>query len=162
MNTKSLLLLILGAALLPLASQAKPEGPPTEGKRTPPSPAKILERLDADQNGSLSKAEAKGPLAKNFDTVDADGNGKLSSDELAASQKKLREKVRETGKKLKEADTDGNGAISSDEAAEAGLEKLVEHFDKIDADGDGEVSKEEMHEMRKQHQKRERAGQEEE
>lgn len=159
MNTKSFLLLILAAALLPLVSQAKPEGGPREGKDNPPTPAEILARFDADQNGSLSKDEVKGPLVKNFDQIDVNGDGELSRKELGWHQK-LKDKKREGGRKLQEADTDGNGAISADEAAEAGLERLVEHFDKIDANGDGEVSKEELREMANQQQRRERPGQE--
>lgn len=156
MNTKSLLLLTLGAALLlPLAGQAKPEDVPRDGKGkgTPPIPAKIIERLDADGSGTISADEAKGPLAKNFERVDADGDGEITKSELARHQKERKGKAREVGMKLKEADTDGNRAISADEAAEANLERLVQHFDKIDADGDGEISKEEMHEMARQMEK---------
>ena len=46
--------------------------------------------------------------------------------------------------RIKAADADGNGAISNNEANEAGLDKLIEHFDKIDSDGDGEITKQEL------------------
>lgn len=155
MNTKSLLLLTLGTALLTLTGQAKPEDAPQNGKgKTPRNPAQIIERLDADGNGTVSAAEAKGPLAKRFDQVDADGDGEITTQELAQSQEARNGKVREGAQKLKDADTDGNGAISIDEAAEAGLERIVEHFDKIDNNGDGEISKEEMRELAKQMKKK--------
>ena len=55
--------------------------------------------------------------------------------------------------RLKAADADGNGTISSNnEANEAGLDKLIEHFDKIDSDGDdGEITKQELKNLIKKH-----------
>jgi Ca2+-binding EF-hand superfamily protein len=45
--------------------------------------------------------------------------------------------------RLKQADADGNGAISRDEAK--ALPRLARHFDEIDANRDGQLSKEELH-----------------
>ena len=53
--------------------------------------------------------------------------------------------------RIKAADADGNGAISNNEANEAGLDKLIEHFDKIDSDGDGEITKKELKNLSKKH-----------
>ena len=52
------------------------------GRRGPPNPAKILEDMDANNDGEISKAEAKGPLVRNFDRVDVNGDGKLTVAEL--------------------------------------------------------------------------------
>jgi len=161
MNTKSLLLLVLTAALLPFTAQAKPDGAKKGGKGTPPSPEQILERMDADGSGGISTDEAKGRLEKHFDQIDADGSGEITEQELATAGEERRERGKENAGKVKEADTDGNGSISYDEANAAGLEKLIEHFEKVDADGDGEVTKEEMKEMRKAKGKKERKGQKE-
>jgi Ca2+-binding EF-hand superfamily protein len=46
--------------------------------------------------------------------------------------------------KIKEADTDQNGNISKAEAEAANLERILEHFDELDADGDGEITRDEM------------------
>lgn len=154
MNIKTLLLLTLSSALLPLASQAKPEDALGKGKGEPPAPAQVIERLDTDGNGSISKDEAKGPMAKNFDRIDANSDGEITMTELAIARENRKEKAGQ----LKNADRDGNGAISADEAAEAGLDRLVQHFDKIDADGDGEISKQEMGQMAKQRKNKERVG----
>lgn len=43
---------------------------------------------------------------------------------------------------FKDLDTDESGSISQDEAADA--KRLAEHFDEIDADGDGEITKQEF------------------
>ena len=53
--------------------------------------------------------------------------------------------------KLKAADTNGDGLISRAEAA-ASLPRISKHFDEIDANKDGQLSREEMrafHEARK-------------
>jgi Ca2+-binding EF-hand superfamily protein len=51
-----------------------------------PNPERIvtnmLERLDTNKDGKISKAEARGPLADNFDRADADKDGSLDKDEL--------------------------------------------------------------------------------
>jgi len=154
MNTKSLLLLVLSAALLPIAVQAKPAGAPGQGKKSPPTPAQIIDRLDADQNGTLSQDEAKGPLAKKFDTIDVNGDGEIDANELELAREARKGKAKENGQRLKTADTDGNRALSKDEASAAGMEKLIEQFDKVDADGDGEISKEEMRELKKMKDRR--------
>ena len=155
MNTKSLLLITISAAWLPLVGQAQPVDAARGGQgKTLPNPAQVIDRLDADGSGTISAEEAKGSLAKRFDKIDADGDGEITESELAYGREERREKVRAGGKRLKEADTDGNGAISADEAADAGLERLVENFDHIDADGDGEVSREEMRDMAKQMKKK--------
>ena len=150
MNTKSLLQLVIVAALLPFAAQAKPEGAPADGKsrKGPPAPEEIIERMDADANGTISEDEVKGPLAQHFEEIDANSDGQLDQEELSTAHQMRAENAKAKGKKLKDADSDENGSISKDEASDAGLEKLVEHFDKIDADGDGEVTKEEMRAMR--------------
>jgi Ca2+-binding EF-hand superfamily protein len=151
MNTKSLLLLVLSAALLPIAVQAKPADALSQGqgKKSPPTPAQIIDRLDADQNGTLSQDEAKGPLAEKFDTIDVNGDGEIDANELELAREARKGEAKENGQRLIAADTDGNRALSKDEASAAGMEKLVEHFDKVDADGDGEISKEEMRELKK-------------
>lgn len=52
------------------------------GRRGPPNPETILEHMDANNDGEITKAEAKGPLVRDFDRVDADGDGKLTMAEL--------------------------------------------------------------------------------
>ena len=52
--------------------------------------------------------------------------------------------------RFKKADADGNGMISRAEA-EKGMPRLVRHFDRIDANKDGQVTSEEMAAARKAH-----------
>jgi hypothetical protein len=53
-------------------------------------------------------------------------------------------------KRFKSADADGNGMLSRAEA-EKGMPRLARHFDRIDANKDGQVSSEEMAGARKAH-----------
>ena len=146
MNTQSLLLFVLSAVILPLVIHAKPEGAQRDGgnARQPPSIEQVFARLDADASGGISVDEAEGPLEGHFDQIDADGSGEITGAELKASRAKRFERGMEMRDRIKTADADGNGAISNNEANEAGLDKLIEHFDKIDSDGDGEITKQEL------------------
>jgi len=114
-----------------------------------PGNGKAHKKIDTNGDGVISKSEAQDASAKRlvegFADIDADGNGELTREELHAHKKK---RMAERRGKAKDADTDGNGAISSDEAAAAGMQRLVENFDKIDADGDGEVTRKEMQQLR--------------
>ena len=146
MNAQSLLLLVLSAAILPLLIQAKPNGAQRDGDnaRHPPSIEQVFARLDANASGGISVDEAEGPLEGHFDQIDTDGNGEITSTELKASRAKRFKRGIEMRERIKASDADGNGTISSNEANEAGLDKLIEHFDKIDSDGDGEITKQEL------------------
>ncbi|MDQ8206282.1 hypothetical protein QEH52_02100 [Coraliomargarita sp. SDUM461003] len=154
MNTKSLILLVLSSSLIGITAQAKPEGEPRDNPGKRPSPQELFQRLDADENGTLSLEEVKGPLAEQFDKIDADGDGELTKKELIAANKDRRQAGKDKGpqrrgQNIKAADTNEDGSISKAEATEAGLERLLEHFDEIDADGDGEITREEMKAMAK-------------
>ena len=153
MNAQSLLLFILSAAILPLVTNAKPDGAQRDGgnARQPPSIEQVFARLDADASGGISVDEAEGPLEGHFDQIDTDGNGEITGSELKASRAKRSERGIEMRERIKAADGDGNGAISKNEANEAGLDKLIEHFDKIDSDGDGKITKQELRNLSKKH-----------
>lgn len=156
MHSKTIILMLLCIALITLNAQAKPEREDRDGNRVPPTPDQIIERLDSDGSGSITEDEAKGFMAKYFERIDANSDGEISEVELLHVRENRGQKPKQGREDIKAADTDQNGAISIDEATEAGLMKMVENFDKIDTDGDGEVSEEEMHQLRKHIGNRER------
>jgi len=145
MKTKSIALLALSALIFPFALQAKP------GEGKPPKGEKVVERMDADQNGRISLQEAKGRLAKNFQRIDANSDGQVTAQELDDAHAKRKQKGsgnEKGGARLKKADADESGTISLAEATDAGLRRIIESFEKIDADGNGEITKDEMRAMR--------------
>ena len=146
MTTQSLLLFTLCATILPFVIHAKPDDAQRDGSNTrqPPSIKQVFARLDVDESSAISVDEAEGPLKVHFDQIDADGSGEITSDELKASRAKRSDRGVEMRKRIKVADADGNRSISRNEANEAGLNKIIEHFDKIDSDGNGEITKQEL------------------
>ena len=156
MHSKSILLMLISATLITLNSQAKPEREDRDKNRMPPAPDQIIGRLDMDGSGSIIKSEAKGFIAKYFDRIDANGDGKISEEELLHARENRGQKPKGGREDIIAADTDQNGAISIDEATGAGLKKMVENFDRIDADGDGQISEEELRLLRKHTDNRKR------
>ena len=142
MKIKNILLSLLAVSLLPTIALAKAEKGENKGKG--------MQKLDTNGDQMISLQEAQAADAKrlvgNFAVIDADSDGQITKEEMRQHHQKRKE---ERMAKRKELDADGNGAISYDEASNAGAEKLVEHFDKIDGNGDGEINRQEMKEMRK-------------
>jgi Ca2+-binding EF-hand superfamily protein len=46
-------------------------------------------QMDKDQNGKISKDEAEGRFAENFDAFDADADGNVTKEEFSAARAKL-------------------------------------------------------------------------
>lgn len=90
MKIKAILLVLATAALIPAIAQAKPDGERQGGKR--PSPEKMLERLDADSSGSISKEEAPERMQEHFDKIDGNGDGQITAEELKAAAEARRAK----------------------------------------------------------------------
>ena len=51
-------------------------------RKTPPSFAKLIKEMDANNDGKLAKEELKGPLKDDFDKVDTDEDGFISEAEF--------------------------------------------------------------------------------
>ncbi|MBS9462216.1 EF-hand domain-containing protein [Flagellimonas sp. 389] len=51
-------------------------------RREPPSFEDLLEKMDEDEDGKLSKAEVKGRLKNIFDEIDSDEDGYITEEEF--------------------------------------------------------------------------------
>ena len=130
----------LGKKLAPLANNAGPMF------------AQRFQKMDADNDGKVTKAEFQG-MDANFDRIDADKDGSLSKDEItkftdsmkpaaAASKGKAKAKAKAKGK------TDAEPAKKTDE--EVAKPKapanpaIARRLKQMDADKDGKISKAEF------------------
>ena len=59
-------------------------------RKGPPSFEKILEKMDENEDGKISKEEAKGPLEKHFDKIDLNEDGLLTEEEFEKAPKPKR------------------------------------------------------------------------
>lgn len=93
----------------------------------------MLQRLDADGDGVVSLQEFQAAGAERFAALDADGDGRISAEEFAAGR---RGPARAAGDK-----SDGRHAGPR---AERMQQFRAQYFAKLDADGDGYVSRAEF------------------
>ena len=105
-----------------------------------------FDKIDADRDGAISRAEADANaprLAKKFDDLDQDKSGSLTRAELEQHRHHQRQEMHDRmEQKFKSADSNGDGQLSSDEAK--GTPHIAENFAAIDANGDGLVSRDEL------------------
>ena len=115
------------------------EGPGGPGDRG----AMFLEEfdlIDADKDGKITAAELAARREARFAAADTDANGSLNAEELTAFHvAQMAEKMAErTTKMLQWMDTNGDGGLSADEMPEGPSPR---HLARLDADGDGAISK---------------------
>jgi len=140
--------------------------PPGEGgkkDRGMPDPARIMKRLDKNGDGKISKDEAQGLLANFFDRIDSNNDGFITEAELRASQQKMegfRDKAGKKGlgkgdRKKPGGELPNGGKDAADKKPGDGNSKdpkgppaggppdLGLMFQRLDANGDGKISRDE-------------------
>jgi hypothetical protein len=140
------LIVLLGCmALAPLAAMAEEPAPAPLGP--PPDAAERWAARDTDGDGAISLAEAQANaprLARDFAAFDADGDGKITREEMHTVRSAAREERQARAEaRYQAADTNGDGGIDLAEA-QAGMPRAAEKFGDIDADGNGQLTREEM------------------
>ena len=63
---------------------------------------KMMERIDTDGDGVISKAEFMAKHEEKFAKMDSDGDGNLTKDEMEAAKAKMKEKWKEMKEKKME------------------------------------------------------------
>ena len=148
------------ASLLALGSTlalAAASGEPGEQRRQHGQEGAEARFADADNNhdGRISQSEWQSARLREanekFRKLDANGDGSLSQQELQAARAQRR--ARHGGamrEKLREMDTDGDRQLSRAELGQS-MPRLAQDFDRLDANADGKLSREEIRAGREQH-----------
>jgi Ca2+-binding EF-hand superfamily protein len=135
-------MLVLATLLAATAAHAGQATAPTAGSR----PSQGLD-INGDGLITLDEAQVHPRFAARFGEIDANNDGQLDQAEMNSHREQMRaEKRAHAEERWKAADKDGDGLISRDEAA--GMPRMSSHFDQLDANTDGRVSREEMRQSR--------------
>ncbi len=101
----------------------------------------MLEAVDANQDGDISKDEVAAHRAERFVSSDANGDGVVSLEEFEAFATAERERRQEErrARHFARLDANSDGVISADEhaAADSRADRM---FERLDTDGDGVIT----------------------
>ena len=95
---------------------------------------RLIKRADLNGDGRLSQAEMSRAIAVTFAKVDTNGDGRLSASEISGAKAVLKAE-------RKRAKAAGEGRVHF---AKFPAKRISRHFDRIDANGDGMLSKAEL------------------
>ena len=107
-----------------------------------------FETIDTDGDGTITMAEIKALSAARFAQVDTNADGNLDREELlaAAADKARGNAEKHIDRMIAWQDENGDGVLSAEEMPSDRLGKM---FQRMDADGNGEISAEEYEEAKK-------------
>lgn len=94
--------------------------------------------MDADKDGTVTRAEIEAFQAARAKEIDANGDGQITAAEIQAFRDKQRE--RRMAERLKRMDTDGDGKVSVAEFQAAQNWRMA----RFDRDGDGVIDRGDM------------------
>lgn len=126
----------LAAIALPLAASAQDDAP--KMKRWEGHHMTMFEGLDTDGNKAISRDEFVKYSADRFGKADADGNGSISAAEFNAfmDQERERRRLMMQERMFKQMDANGDGEISREEMEAHAAKK----FDRMDRNSDGQLN----------------------
>ena len=105
-------------------------------------------RADKDGDGRVSRAEANAAATERsnewFDKLDLNKDGYITPEETRQARETRHGEMREAfDEHFKAADANGDGQLSLDEV-QANMPRLAERFSTLDQDKNGQLSKEEL------------------
>jgi Ca2+-binding EF-hand superfamily protein len=98
----------------------------------------MLTEMDADKDGTVTRAEIDAHEAARAAEIDADKNGTITAEELIAHHEKMRQQ--RMAERLKAMDQNGDGTVSLDEYEAAQTWRMA----RLDRNGDGKIEPDEM------------------
>jgi Ca2+-binding EF-hand superfamily protein len=112
-----------------------------------PHHGRIMEKLDTNKDGAISKEEFEAKRASEFSEADADKDGTVTMAELSAYHEQKREERRQARERrmFERLDENNDGTVSEDEFQKVGM------FDRMDKNDDGKVTPDEMRWKGKHH-----------
>ncbi|WP_308993039.1 EF-hand domain-containing protein [Mariniflexile litorale] len=81
--------LVFGIALF-MTNNTFGQSEKRDDRKEPPTFKELLKKMDANDDGKLSKEEIEGPLKDHFEKVDADKDGFITEEELKKAPKPKR------------------------------------------------------------------------
>lgn len=108
-----------------------------------PERGAVFERIDADSDGQVTRAEMQAHIDARFARADADGDGFLTKAEILASRDGERAQ-----RMIERLDTNGDGQLDANELQKAGEDRRMRRadrmLDRLDTNDDGKLSQTEM------------------
>ena len=141
----AVLVCCLGLPVMAAQGTESQDSAPKPSRRGYDTRAPVEERgkkLDQDNDGRISRSEWP-RNEQGFERMDADKDGFLTKEELRSAAREFLEKP---GSRLRQMDTDADGNISRGEWK--GKEEI---FNRLDANKDGVLTRDELREARRQH-----------
>lgn len=99
----------------------------------------LLDRIDTERDGSISRDEIIAARNRLFERLDLDGDGKLDLGEVDQLREAIMDRAialqARLGNQWRRLDANGNGTVSAEE-----FQTRTPLFDLADRDGDGQIS----------------------
>ena len=111
-----------------------------------------FEKVDANNDGQLTKDEMAAHMKAHFNQMDVNDDGLVSEDEMRSGMRAMSEAriERRVTHMMERHDANGDKLLSEDEMKPKRMSRM---FDRADADGDGQISREEFDAMKDKRRK---------
>ncbi|MBZ9887376.1 signal transduction protein [Mesorhizobium sp. M7A.F.Ca.US.006.04.2.1] len=133
--------LLIAALLIGLAPLCAAQAQDMPGQR-------ILQRIDTNGDGAISKDEMTAARERLFRKLDRNGDGVIDEKEMESARQAIKDRAEvaqaRLGSRWRRMDANGDGKVSEQEFASS-----MPLFDLADRDGDGKLSADEIASVRK-------------